>query len=203
MHRQPALRHGLFHRWLGIQIFHLRHHVAANQRGQFGAASVGRIERLAIVVGLLHVAQPAPRPGQPFQAGVLQIRLQRAAVGVAAEDGVLDPQHLHRVLDRARHLFPVGHPDANRYRVLDQALQVLGFLEGLFRGARGFSSLLWRRAHCVPTVSSSRGYRRLPNCWGPTGRRRYSPLLHNSRYARTPAICRFSRAPPAYAICPW
>jgi hypothetical protein len=45
------------------------------------------------------------------------------------------------ILDRSNHFFPVFQFHQNRGGALDQALEVFGFLKGLFRGACGFSLL--------------------------------------------------------------
>jgi hypothetical protein len=46
------------------------------------------------------------------------------------------------ILDRPHHFFAAVHLYANRRAALDQQLEVLGFLEGLFGRASRFSTLL-------------------------------------------------------------
>ena len=53
--------------------------------------------------GRLDMVQPAARLGQALDALAVEGGLERAAVGVAAENSVLDPEHLDGVLDRRRH----------------------------------------------------------------------------------------------------
>ena len=50
------------------------------------------------------------------------------------------------ILDDALDLFAVRHFDADTGAGLDQLLEVLGFLEGVLRGARRFSLWWWRNS---------------------------------------------------------
>ena len=84
---------------LGAQVDELSDDVAANDGGQFGVFAVGGVERLAVREGALDVLEPAAGFGQVFEALAIDGRFERAAVGVAADDGVLYVQDLDGVLD--------------------------------------------------------------------------------------------------------
>jgi len=87
---------------LGAEIGELSNDVAANERGQLSLIAVGGVERLAIEEGGLDMLEPAAGLGQIHQAGVVDGGLQRATVGVAAEDGVLHLQDFDGVFDGRR-----------------------------------------------------------------------------------------------------
>jgi hypothetical protein len=84
---------------LGSEVCQLGDDVAANDRGEFGLIALFRAQRLAVGEGSLDVVQPAAGFGKIFQALRIQCGLERAAVGVAAEDGVTDLEDFDGVFD--------------------------------------------------------------------------------------------------------
>jgi hypothetical protein len=82
--------------------------VAADDGGKFSVFAVGGVERLAVGEGSLDVVEPLAGFGKFFQALAVDGGLERAAVGVTAEDGVLDLEDFDGVLDRGGDAVYVG-----------------------------------------------------------------------------------------------
>src|ERR1035438_829549 len=79
------------------------------------------------------------RIGVEFSINRLRYRSENEKVGLPLA-GQAD-ERLVVVLDGANHFLSVFHFDADRRRILDQPLEILGLFKRLFRRARGFS---WR-----------------------------------------------------------
>ncbi len=85
--------------WAHAEVDELGDDVSPDDGGEFGVFAFFWTERLPVGEGAFDMMQPAAGFGQLFQALAVERSLERAAVGVAAEDDVLYLQYFDCVLD--------------------------------------------------------------------------------------------------------
>jgi hypothetical protein len=97
---QPPRGEALGHERKRAQVLELHEHVLLGRRRDLGGAGQPGVALLDDVAYSRRLPEPPPDVRQLVDARRVEHRLHRAAVGVPADDDVLDLEHAHRVLDR-------------------------------------------------------------------------------------------------------